>query len=99
MIMIPAIAHLPAPANLLPPGQSATAAAPSFAHLLASAVNQLSQSQATAQHAITQAMLGTGSVTGAMVAMTQAQLTLDVATSVTGNAQTAYQTIMNMPLG
>lgn len=97
--MIAGIAGLPAPSQLLAPGTTASSGATTFGSLLTSAVNQVGASQASAQGAVTQAMLGTGSVTGAMVAMTQAQMTLDVATSVTTNAQNAYQTIMNMQLG
>ncbi len=89
---------MPAPGQLLAPGQKAFPGHVSFGNLLSTAVNQVSGSQSSANDAITKAMLGTGSVTNAMVAMTQAQMTLDVATSVTTNAQNAYQTIMNMPL-
>jgi len=93
------IAGLPAPAQLLAPGHTPSGHATSFANLVSSAVGQLQTSQASAQSAISQAMVGTGSVTSAMVAMTQAQMTLDVATSVTTGAENAYQTIMNMQLG
>lgn len=97
--MISAIGGLPHMSNLLPVGQPAPSSTPSFGHLVSLAVNHLSQTQASAQGAIHQAMLGHGSATAAMVAMTEAQMTLDVATSVTTNVQNAYQTIMNMPLG
>jgi flagellar hook-basal body complex protein FliE len=69
-----------------------------FGTLLGQAVASLVQSQATADQTIQQAMVGHVSVTDAMVAMTQAQATLDIATSIQNQAVTAYQTIMNMPL-
>lgn len=94
---IPGIAGLPAPGKLTG-ANSVHSQNTGFGQLVTSAVNQLSTSQASASSAIDHAMLGTGSVTNAMVSMTQAQMTLDVATSVTTNAQNAYQTIMNMQL-
>ena len=99
MTVILAINGLPAVSKLTAPGQPASTGGQSFGHLLSSAVNHLVNTQSTAQSAITQAMLGKTSVTNAMVSMTEAQMTLDIAVSVTTNAQNAYQTIMNMPLG
>lgn len=90
------------PLNLAAPLGAAPApggSSPSFAHLVRGAVGTLETAQATANQAIQAASVGKGSVTTAMVAMTHAQMTLDVAVSVEGGAVQAYQTIMNMPLG
>ncbi len=69
-----------------------------FGTLLGQAIASLVHSQAAADQTIQQAMVGHVSVTDAMVAMTQAQATLDIATSIQSQAVNAYQTIMNMPL-
>ncbi len=69
-----------------------------FAGLLQNALTGLAQSQAHANQAIAAAMTGHTSVTAAMVAVTEAQASLDVATAVRNNVVQAYQTIMNMPL-
>ncbi|MCY0878372.1 MAG: flagellar hook-basal body complex protein FliE [Firmicutes bacterium] len=84
----------------LPSGSatSGTSTASSFGALLGQAISGLAQSQTTADQTIQAAMAGQVSVTDAMVAMTQAQATLDIATAVQNQAVTAYQTIMNMPL-
>lgn len=71
---------------------------PTFAHLVGQAVGTLESGQAAANQAIQAASVGKGSVTTAMVTMTQSQMMLDVATSVESGAVQAYQTIMNMPL-
>ncbi len=81
-----------------------TTAAPSpgsgtFGQLLNQAVNQLGNSQNQANQAITGAMTGHVSVTQAMVSMSQAQSTLDVAVSIRNNVVQAYQSVMNMPVG
>jgi flagellar hook-basal body complex protein FliE len=70
-----------------------------FGALLGQAVQGLQNGQATADSTIQQAMTGHVSVTQAMVAMTAAQMQLDVATAVQSQAVSAYQTVMNMPLG
>lgn len=69
-----------------------------FGQLIGQALNGLQNSQTQANSTIQQAMTGQVSVTQAMVAMTQAQSTLDIATSVQNQAISAYQSIMNMPL-
>ncbi len=68
----------------------------SFGSLLQGAVHSLESSQAQANQQITGAMTGQVSVTQAMVAVSEAQSTLDVATSVRNNVVQAYQSIMNM---
>lgn len=79
---------------------SASSALPiNFGSLLGQAVSSLQQGQSSANQTIQQAMAGNVSVTQAMVAMTQAQTQLDVATAVQNQALSAYQTIMNMPIG
>lgn len=70
----------------------------SFAAVLQHALTGVSQSQAHANQAIAAAMTGKTSVTAAMVAVTEAQASLDVTTAVRNNVVQAYQTIMNMPL-
>jgi flagellar hook-basal body complex protein FliE len=65
---------------------------------LANAVQQLSQSQAAANQAIAQAMTGQGSVTQVMVALSQAEMTLNVGVGIRNGVVQAYQSIMNMPL-
>lgn len=70
-----------------------------FGALLGHAVQSLESTQQQANNTIQQAMTGGASVTSAMVAMVQAQSSLDVATAVRNNAMQAYQTIMNMPIG
>ena len=70
-----------------------------FGQLLNQAVSQLENSQNQANQAITGAMTGQITVTQAMVSMSEAQSTLDVATSIRNNVVQAYQSIMNMPVG
>lgn len=90
--------------TLLPPvtlggGQAQkTSLSSNFGSLLGQAVHGLEKSQTSANQTIQQAMTGNVSVTQAMVAMTQAQSALDVATSVQNQAISAYQNIINMPL-
>jgi flagellar hook-basal body complex protein FliE len=62
------------------------------------AIQGLQQGQSNADTTIQQAMVGNVSVTQAMVAMTQAQSQLDIATAIQNQAVSAYQSIMNMPL-
>ncbi|PSR23339.1 MAG: flagellar hook-basal body complex protein FliE [Sulfobacillus acidophilus] len=69
-----------------------------FGALLGQAITGLTQGQANADQTIQQALVGNVSVTQAMIAMTQAQSQLDVATAIQNQAVSAYQTIMNMPL-
>lgn len=76
----------------------ASAAGGGFGTLLANAVQQLSQSQAAANQAIAQAMTGQGSVTQVMVALSQAEMTLNVGVGIRNGVVQAYQSIMNMPL-
>lgn len=94
------------PLSLLPavklgggPSASATSVPGNFGAMLGQALNGLQQGQSSANQTIQQAMVGNVSVTQAMVAMTQAQSALDVATSVQNQAVSAYQSIINMPLG
>lgn len=96
---------MPIPITLLPPvtlggttSATHTSLSPNFGSLLGQAVQGLQQSQSSANQTIQQAMAGNVSVTQAMVAMTQAQSALDVATSVQNQAISAYQSIINMPL-
>lgn len=91
------------PITLLPPvtlsGSAAkTSLSSNFGALLGQAVAGLQNGQTTASETIQQAMAGNVSVTQAMVAMTQAQSQLDIATAVQNQAVSAYQNIMNMPL-
>ncbi|NMP23546.1 flagellar hook-basal body complex protein FliE [Sulfobacillus harzensis] len=92
------------PLTLLPPitlggSQPVKASlASNFGTLLGQAVQGLEQGQSSANQTIQQAMAGNVSVTQAMVAMTEAQSALDVATSVQNQAISAYQSIINMPL-
>lgn len=92
------------PITLLPPvtlgGASLqqTSLSSNFGALVGQALQSLQQGQTQANQTIQQAMAGNVSVTEAMVAMTQAQSQLDIATAVQGQAVSAYQTIMNMPL-
>ncbi len=79
-------------------GTSGPTQGSSFSQMMANAMNAVGQSQNSANQAIQQAMSGQGTVTGAMVAIAEAQSTLDVATAVNNNVVSAYQTIMNMPL-
>jgi flagellar hook-basal body complex protein FliE len=79
-------------------GSTAGGSGPSFGQLVQRAVGALQTAQETANEAIRAASVGQGSVTQAMVVMTQAQMMLDVAVSVESGAAQAYQTIMNMPL-
>jgi flagellar hook-basal body complex protein FliE len=67
-----------------------------FGSLLTGAVHALDSSQSTANQQITGAMTGQVSVTQAMMAVSEAQSSLDVATSVRNNVVQAYQSIMNM---
>lgn len=87
---------------VLPGSSSASAGSATgsgtFGHLLAQAITSLTDSQSQANTAIQQAMDGQGTVTGAMVAMVEAQSSLDVAVAFRNNAVQAYQTVMNMPL-
>lgn len=75
-----------------------TSLSSNFGSLLGQAVQGLEKGQTSANETIQQAMTGNVSVTQAMVAMTQAQSALDVATSVQNQAISAYQNIINMPL-
>ena len=85
---------------------SATSAAPAsgaqgsggFGSILDGAINQLAASQASANQAVAQAMTGSGSVTQMMVALTAAQMTLDVSVGVRNAVVSAYQSVINMPL-
>jgi flagellar hook-basal body complex protein FliE len=78
---------------------SPSAAGGGFATLLGDAVRQIAQSQAVANQEIAQAMAGQASVTQVMVALSQAQMSLDVGVSIRNGAVQAYQSIMNMPIG
>lgn len=96
---------MPLPITLIPPvtlsggASGAQASLPSnFGSLLGQAITGLEQGQTSANQTIQQAMVGNVSVTQAMVAMTQAQSQLDIATAVQNQAVSAYQSIMNMPL-
>lgn len=71
----------------------------SFGSLLGQAVQSLSQAEVTAHSSMAAALDGKASLTQVMVSMTQAQSDLDVATAFRNGAVSAYQTIMNMPLG
>ncbi|WP_053960227.1 flagellar hook-basal body complex protein FliE [Sulfobacillus thermosulfidooxidans] len=89
-------------ANLNPSGSSLGghgAGSTTFGALLKGAINQLESTQAQANQQITGAMTGQVTITGAMVAIAEAQSTLDVATSIRNNVVQAYQTIMNMSVG
>lgn len=92
------------PITLLPPvtldgsGTQQQSLSSNFGTLLGQAITGLGQGQASADQTIQQALTGNVSVTQAMVAMTQAQSQLDVATAIQNQAVSAYQTIMNMPL-
>lgn len=72
--------------------------APGFGNILADAITKINQTQAQANQAVASAMGGHGSVTQVMVAMTQAQMTLDIGIATRNGVAQAYQTIMNMPL-
>lgn len=90
--------------TLLPPvtptgGVNQTSLPSNFGNLLGHAVQSLQAGQVSANATIQQAMIGNVSVTQAMVAMTQAQSQLDIATAIQSQAISAYQSIMNMPLG
>jgi flagellar hook-basal body complex protein FliE len=93
------------PISLLPPitmsgGTTQSASLPgNFGALVGQAITSLQTGQANANQTIQEAMAGHVSVTQAMVAMTMAQSQLDVAVSVQNQAISAYQSIMNMPLG
>lgn len=78
---------------------SPSASGGGFATLLGNAVQQIAQSQATANQDIAQAMTGQASITQVMVALSQAQMSLDVGVAIRNGAVQAYQTIMNMPVG
>jgi len=78
--------------------QSPSPAGGGFGALLANAVQQLSQSQSAANQAVAQAMTGQGSVTQVMVALTEAQMSLNVGVGIRNGVVEAYQSIMNMPL-
>ncbi len=69
-----------------------------FGALLQNAVQQLAQSQSAANQAVAQAMTGQGSVTQVMVALTEAQMSLNVGVGIRNGVVQAYQSIMNMPL-
>lgn len=93
----------PVQLTLLPPITAGAAANQSsqsgnFGALLGQAISGLQTGQVTANQTIQQAMVGNVSVTQAMVAMARAQSQLDIATSVQGQAVSAYQSIMNMPI-
>ncbi len=75
-----------------------SAAGGGFGTLLQNAVAQLSSSQSSATQAIAQAMTGQGSVTQMMVALSEAEMTLNVGVGIRNGVVQAYQTIMNMPL-
>ncbi|MHB1611390.1 MAG: flagellar hook-basal body complex protein FliE [Sulfobacillus sp.] len=96
--MTPISLRLLNPIQLSTSGTTGPTQGSSFSQLMASAVNAVGNSQQQANAAIQQAMSGQGTVTGAMVAMAEAQSTLDVADAVNNNVISAYQTIMNMPL-
>ncbi|PSR36679.1 MAG: flagellar hook-basal body complex protein FliE [Sulfobacillus thermosulfidooxidans] len=82
--------------SALGPSTASKSSSSSFGALLDGAVRQLEMSQAQANQQITGAMTGQVSVTQAMVAVSEAQSALDVATAVRNNVVQAYQTIMNM---
>ncbi len=91
------------PITLLPPvtlshGANQSSLPNNFGALVGQAIQGLEQGQTNANATIRQAMVGNVSVTQAMVAMTQAQSQLDVATAMQSQAVTAYQNIMNMPI-
>lgn len=91
------------PITLLPPisssgGTSQTSLPSNFGALVGQAIQGLQSGQDQANQTIQQAMAGNVSVTQAMVAMTEAQSQLDIATAVQNQAVSAYQNIMNMPL-
>lgn len=77
---------------------NASSGTTSFGALFQQAVNQLEQSQNTADQAIVSALSGNTSLTTVMVAMARAQVSLDSAVAVQNQALSSYQTIMNMPL-
>lgn len=70
----------------------------SFGQMVAGALSQLQGSQQAANAAVQSALTGSGTVTGAMIAMTEAETAINVASAVRNNAIQAYQTILNMPL-
>ncbi|MBX5467146.1 MAG: flagellar hook-basal body complex protein FliE [Firmicutes bacterium] len=90
------------PPVTLPPAPASTGGggghSASFGALLGQAVGRLESSQAAADQAILSALSGNTSLTTVMVAMAEAQLTLDTAVAVQNQALSSYQTIMNMPL-
>lgn len=95
MLPIGSIAALP-PLTLTP---SATASvrttSTSFGSLMAHSLAAIQQQQAQAETAVAHAVTGQGSTTQAMVAVTEAQTSLDVATSLRNALMQTGSTLMN----
>ncbi len=81
------------------PVSSSPSGTKTFGSLLQGALGQLESTQTQANQQIAGAMTGQVTITQAMVAMAEAQGTLDAATAIRNNVVQAYQTIMNMPVG
>lgn len=94
--MIPAIAPFsplpPAPAS----GGAAAGTGGGFSNSIASALDQVQESQNTASTAEAQAAAGQGSVTDAMIDATQASLETQVTVALADKGVAAFTDIMNM---
>ena len=78
------------------PGTAASARG--FGELVDAALNNFQAQQVQAQNVLAQAMAGNGSVTGAMVAVSESQSALDVATAIRNASVQAVQSLMNLQI-
>ena len=75
-----------------------TASAQRFGQMVASAINQFQTTQTQAQNVLAQAMAGHGSVTSAMIAVSESQSALDVAAAVRNATVQTVQSLMNLQI-
>jgi flagellar hook-basal body complex protein FliE len=80
------------------PGASAAAAEGGFGGMLQRALQQGVELGRSAEASSTAAMLGQGSVTDAVMAISRAELALQAAVTVRDRVVAAYQDVMRMPI-
>lgn len=96
MIPVTAIGAL-SPVTLSPTSATAQPAG-GFGQLVSHSLHQFTHQQSHAQTLIAQAMAGRTSVTTAMVAATQAQTGLDVASAIRNSGVQSLQTLINLQI-
>lgn len=79
-------------------GSRAAASPQSFGAVVNAALNGLSQTTSQADQALGAALAGHGTVTGAMVAVTEAQTAIDVAAAIRNATVQAAQSFFNLQI-